>query len=170
MKKTILVSLIMILMLKSFGQNLKALDEKNGFRDYKFGDSISKFTNLKLYEMSKDSLTGYYTKLDDKLKIGDFDVTISYSFYKKVLSLIIIRTIDYNSSRGLLSLFKQQYGDGYKENQYIEDYSWWGKEVTLSYNENSATHKSTIYMWSNSIQNFQKKDKEEKVKNAAKDL
>jgi hypothetical protein len=94
MKKFILISIYStLLVFTSYAQNLKALDSKNGFRDFIFGTDVSQYQNLNLVEASKDSLTKYYLKTDDKLSIGQYDLeSVFYSFYKGKLDYIIIKT------------------------------------------------------------------------------
>ncbi len=171
MKKILLILIVLIAPFRLLtAQNLKALDEKNGFRDYKFGDSLSKFANLNLIEATKDSLTGYYIKTDDKLTIGENAVEIIYAFYRGQLYSVIIKTKGYINSRGLLKTIEELYGKGYQSNQYMEKYYWFGKECTASYDENSATHDARVYFNSKKISEVIKTESEQKTKNATKDM
>lgn len=82
----------------------------------------------------------------------------------------MIETEDYQGSRGMLDLFKQQYGKGEQKNQYIEEYTWFADKVFLTFKENSITKKAKIMMLSVPLYEMRKKDNAQKVKNASKDL
>lgn len=150
-------------------QNKKILDEKNGFRELKFGVSIDSVSNLNLVEDA--GLDKYYEKTNDKLTIGDFVVkSIHYGFYKGRLDLVIIKTVGYTNSKGVLAVFENQYGSGYKSNQYIEKYYWFGKTVTLTYDENSINNNATIFMSSKMFAELRKADEQAATNKAKNDL
>lgn len=161
----------MVVPLLTFSQTLKKLDEKNGFKVFKFGlppDSVDSY----LMEISEKGGVKYYSVIDTALlKIGDTKLeSITIGFYKNQLTYISIATKGYTNSRSLLDVFKKAYGSGYKSNPYIEDYSWWGKTVGLSYDENSATRDSSSLMYSITICDQKKKDDDEKANKATGDL
>ena len=171
MKKAISLFIITLTIFFCQAQEFKALDEKNGFRDYKFGIPTEEISNLKLVEASKDSLTKVYSKTDDKKQIGEYDVeNIYYSFYKNKLSFILLKTKGYLNSRGVLNVLVSLYGNGFQSNKYIEEYYWLGKVVTLSYKENSINNNATIIIQNNEIQNEKEADKSVKDKKATKDF
>jgi hypothetical protein len=168
MKKFILGAILLFSVL-GFSQNLKKLDEKNGFRQYKFGMSVDSIPNLKLIETSKNGFSKYYDKTDEVKKIGDFNVDrIVYGFYKDKLDIVMIYIKSYGNSKGILGVFETQYGKGYQANRYMEDYTWFGKTITLSYDENSLTNDSKIFIYTNQFTSEKAEDKkisEEKAKN-----
>jgi len=169
MKKYLLI-IILFISINSNGQNLKALDNKFGFREMQFGDTVSKFDDLVPVEYSNDSSSIFYRKTGDKLTIGSSEVEISYGFYKGHLYSIYIKTKGYENSRALLKTLEEMYGKGYQRNEYIKEYSWYGKKVSLSYDENSINHNATILMYSKESLNQQKKDEKEKAKKAKDDF
>jgi len=149
----------------SYSQNLKKLDEKNGFRDMKLGMSIDSIKNLKKIEDS-DNLK-FYQRLDENLIIGDYQVeSIVYGFYKGYLSFILIKTKGYTNSRGIKDVIVNLYGNGYQSNQYIEDYWWFANNVQLNYDENSITNDATIMFKSKPISKQMELDKKEKDEKA----
>jgi hypothetical protein len=168
MKKLILGAILLFSIL-GFGQNLKSLDEKNGFRDFKFSMSIDLFQNFKLIETSKDGFSKYYEKTDEVKKIGDYDTDrIIYGFYKDKLYIVMIYIKSYSNSKGILGIFESQYGKGYQANRYMNDYTWFGKTITLSYDENSLTNDSKIFLYTNQFdieKAADKKASQEKAKN-----
>ena len=151
----LLISLFVIFSININAQNTKALDEKNGFREVKF-------------EMLKDSIknlieieTDWYYKSDENLTLGEYSLySVNYGFYKNQLAYISIKTKGYSNSRGVLSILQKAYGNGYKSNQYIEDYSWYGSIANMVYKENSITNDASILMWSQKISDLKRKEKE----------
>jgi len=167
MKRLTLFFTISLMSALVYGQNLKALDEKNGFREYKFGIDTSAIPNLKLTETDNTGLTRFYEKTDEKLSIGDAEIeSIAYGFYKGQFYSVLIKTKGYSNSKALLEMMRELYGKGYQSNQFIETYIWFGKLVNASYDENSITRDATVYFTSKSIQEQKKKDADERKKKA----
>ena len=160
------MSAMLVLTLTSFSQNLKALDDKYGFREAKFEMSIDSIKNL---APTKES--NCYKSTTENLKLGDYDLTeIVYIFYKGQLSSIMIKTNGYINSRGVLNVLQSAYGKGYKSNEYIEEYYWSGKKTIMVYDENSINHNATILLWSKSMNQIEKADKENANSKAANQL
>jgi hypothetical protein len=148
-----------------FGQNQKALDDKNGFRDAIFERPFDSFKDL--INVEKD----FYTSTSEDLKLGNFQMDqVAYSFYKGQLYIIVIKTKGYTNSRGILKILQTAYGKGYQDNEYIESYSWFGKRVAMAYDENSPTNDATIFMWSVKLSDLKKLDEEKAAKEAARKL
>lgn len=170
MKNMIGYLLILTLALDTSGQNIKALDSKFGFREMHFNDSITVFNDLVPIEYSNDSLSVFYTRTGDKLTIGNAEVTISYGFYKDKFYSVFIKTKGFENSRELLTILKELYGRGYQDNNYIERYSWHGKKVSLSYEQNSITGDSDVLMYSRESISTQKRDNAERAKRSKNDF
>lgn len=146
-------------------QSTKDLDEKNGFREMKFGTPIDSFKGLKIIEESGDYI--FYEKENDAKNIGDFQLeTIYYGFYKGWFYVVVLETPGYSDSRGILGTLEELYGKGYQSNPYIEKYYWFGKKVTASYDENSVTKKATVRLSSKIIADRIDADKKEQQKKA----
>lgn len=169
--KNISLLLLLCSTLLSQAQNLKALDEKNGFREMKFGSDIKEFPAMSPIEYESDSLIIFYKLTDDKLKIGSHEVErITYGFYKDKFYLVMIKINGYSNSRGVLDVMTELYGKGDKSNRYIEKYYWSGDAVWASYSENSITNDAMIYFSSKTISDRVKKDKEQASKKAKSDM
>jgi len=167
--KLVVLVISMLMMTSLSAQNKKMLDEKNGFRELKFGMSIDSVSNLKLID--GNGISKYYEKTDDKLTIGDYAIeSITYGFYKGKLSFIMITTVGYANSKGVLNLFTTQYGKGYQSNQYIEEYWWFGKTVSLNYKENSINNNGKIIMSTNIFDDEKAADKKAATEKAKNDL
>ncbi|TGE22792.1 hypothetical protein [Hymenobacter metallicola] len=148
---------------------LAALDDKNGFRTYHFGDDVSTIPGLKEVEKSGD--TKYYTKTDENLKIGDADLhSITYGFYKGKLHYVVVRIKGIVDSRKVLAALETQYGSGYKSNRYLENYYWFGNKVNGTYDENSVTHDTTVSFSSVEIAKQKEEDAKAAAKKAGSDL
>jgi hypothetical protein len=171
MKKILFFSVFLCLSVSLIAQNLKALDTKNGFRDFKFGDDISTFKDLVEIEIGKDGLTKFYSITDDKLAIGTSELEkISYGFYKDKLFAITIATKGYSNSRGVLKALQELYGNGTQENRFMEKYTWWGSKVWAFYEENSITKNAQIMFLSKPIVDQRTQDEKENAKKASDDL
>ncbi|MGD0756205.1 MAG: hypothetical protein ABR927_14220 [Bacteroidales bacterium] len=156
--RTILFASIFILSrLISSGQNLKALDDKNGFREAKFGMSASSFK--KLEQMKEPPLVGldpsknknvdrtklypvkgsYYDK-DVDLHIGNFPLDyVVYHFYKdKLVSIGIKVSQGLTNQNGVLEVLETAYGKGVFEKNDdkwhpITYRIWEGEKVKMVY-------------------------------------
>lgn len=147
--------------------NLRALDEKYGFKSAIFEMPLSSFNNLEFIE------EGHNTKVyscNDDLKLGDFDLfNVSYFFYKERLSAVSISTKGLINSRGVLKVLQSAYGNGYKDNPYIEDYFWNGAKVIMTYEED-IDNNAAIWIISNILRKEQMEDEKKSADDAVKDL
>ncbi len=168
--KQILFFILTIVSINSYGQNLMALDTKFGFREMKFGDFSTKFDDLVIKECSNDSTSIFYNRTGDKLTIGSANVSIAYGFYKGYFFSVNIRTKGYEDSRVVLKTLEELYGKGYQKNEYIKEYRWNGKTVSLVYDENSINGSADILMYSKECMYQQLKDEKEKAKKAKIDF
>ena len=82
----------------------------------------------------------------------------------------MITTVGYTNSRGILNLLVTQYGKGYQPNQYIEEYWWFGKTVSLNYKENSINNNGKIIMTTNIFDEEKVADKKAATEKAKNDL
>ena len=165
MKKLLTVLIAVCLTFTLFAQNSKALDEKYGFREAKFETSFYLFKNLQEVEKS------YYKSTTEDLKLGRYALDeIYYGFYKNQLSTIFIKTKGYINSKGILSILQQAYGQGSQDNQYIEEYMWFGDKVGMVYRQNSITDGATVMMFSIKLMNSKEADEKQEAASAVKDL
>jgi len=163
MKNLTLILLLLISPIMLAGQNLKALDDKYGFREAKFETPIDSYKNF--VEIEK----GIYKSTTEILNIGEYTLDeVAYFFYNGQLSTIAIRTKGYLNSRGFLSILQEAYGMGYQRNKNIERYSWLGEKVTMSYNQNSATGDASIFIYSIKLSDLEKAEKKKAIEAAKK--
>ena len=155
----------MFLTLSCFSQNIKALDDKYGFRESKFESLKSSFCCLTEIEES------FFISTTEKLTLGEYKLDeVVYNFFENKLSTIMIKTKGYTNSRGVLKILQNAYGMGYQSNKYIEEYYWRGAKVTMIYDQNSITDDAIIYIWSITMRELEKNSEEAKTKKASGDL
>jgi hypothetical protein len=138
MKNPIFVLLTCVITISTYGQNIKALDEKFGFKETKLEMSISSFSNLVLKVTSPDNPNlKMYKVMRADLKIGNYTLDeIDYWFYKDKLQTIEITvTKGYSNQQGLLRVLETAYEKGeYGKTSYGSDkYHWYGEKVEMDY-------------------------------------
>ena len=162
MKKYLFTSIVCLLILSFTGIK----NEKYSFRDLAFETSIDSISGMTLIEDGGN--TKFYVRESDTLKIGENKLeSIHYGFYKGKLSSIIIKTTGYTNSRGVLDVLNENYGTPYRPNQFMDDYDWFGKKLTIMYDENSATNNASIYFFSKPMADLEKADKKQSAKNSS---
>ena len=171
MKKLTLFLFIICFSIICFSQNIRALDEKYGFRNFKFETNVNEFNNLVLTEATNDSIIKFYKMSDDKLLIGTNELeSITYIFFKDMLYGVLISVKGTGNCKGVLDTMRELYGKGTQPNQFMEKYSWHGNKVLASYDENSISNKATIIFMSVPLNNQEIIDKKEATKKAKDDM
>ena len=151
-------------------EELTTIDAKNGFRDLKFGISMSQVPGLVPHGKAIQS-EQMYTRPADSKKVGGATLSaIYYTFYKGNLLAVTLETKGYLSSQALFKAFKSLYGEPEKPNLYIENYQWLGTKVVASFEQNSITDNGSIYLISKPISAQMTSDQEKTAKKAASDL
>jgi hypothetical protein len=106
----------------------------DGIRGHMWGSASSELGETTVVESDADSKC--YTRKGDDLSVGvaNFD-TIAYCYYRDRLDVCIIHFTSYLNFSGVKTALFQKYGEGFKENPYIEKYNWFSPTVyvTLSY-------------------------------------
>ena len=161
MKTLSMILSFLIIPIVVIGQNLKALDDKNGFRKATFGMSPYSFKNLEqvmvqpLIGLKEDRnpknskfypVQGEYYDKDVDLYIGNFPLDyIKYYFYKNKLVTIEIKVRKgkgLNNQNGVLEVLETAYGKGVLkkvnntsavDNNSYSNYSWEGGKVKMKY-------------------------------------
>ena len=156
--KTKLMITILICSIQCIAQEFKALDDKNGFRNFIFGTDIASYKSMSQFDVSNDGLTKYYFKTDDKLTIGINKLEgIAYGFYKGKLSTIVIKTKGSENSHGVFASLREMYGSSWAPDEYTDQHHWLGKVVRMTYEE-TLNGDATVIMMSESIIKQIKKD------------
>lgn len=165
--KKIIVIIIMMTTLYVFAADQEK--EPSGFRGFKWGENISLNKDFILSENEKG--TKIYKRKNDKLKIGDADLTqIGYALYKEKFYGIIIFSKGSDNFSILKEIFIQNYGSYYQENKYIDEYYWKFDSVFISLSYNQFNEKTEISILYTPVIQEQNQDKKEKAAAANKDL
>ena len=147
--------------------SLKALDANNGFRQFRFGMDVRQYHTLKADTNLEMGGLRYYTLPGENLKVGAAELKcIAYAFYKGKLAAIFIQTTGLTNSQALCNALHAQYGTGSRSNPYLEYYFWFGKRVTLSYEQNTRTGAGLVMLLSNELRKQQKHDEARDTKQA----
>ena len=134
---SILLLFIIFIANKAIAQT--ALDNKNGFRDAKFGMPISAFKGMKR-DKSTDGITElkFYTRATDIKKLGDIPLnSITYTFNKVDRLMSILITADEQYGEDILETLNSAYGKGWHCTWCTakgEWYMWNGNSVRLNVN------------------------------------
>ncbi|OUJ73616.1 hypothetical protein [Hymenobacter crusticola] len=124
---------------------LQSLDEAYGFHGARFEKDTSAFRDLALAE--KAGNTRYYRRASEVKKLGEGEAAdITYGFYKGKLSVVVIKTQGVQNSRAVLAALQQQAGPGVKSSPFAQRYSWNGKLVHMSYEENAMSNDAVILL------------------------
>ena len=152
----------------------KAYAEKKGptgFRDNNWGMYLLGFTNIVLVEDDGD--TKFYTKTDDKLKIGEASLnSIKYGFWRDRFFTVDIEFSDTINFNNIHETLKQAYGNSIQINKYygIEEYFWSFTDISLFLNYNEITDMGNINYIYKPIQNEIENADQEKANAGVNDL
>ena len=151
MKKTLLLLLFTMGSIASYAQQLERvntqkpelLDAKNGFRNHNFGESLSSFEGLELFEDGGD--VKMYGRESENRIVGDCELfSIHYFFYKgKFCSVELEAWDDKNpsNSKELLNELRKAYG--IETARKGNNLTWFGDKVILGYKLKPSTSTTT---------------------------
>ena len=182
--RTILFASIFILSrLISNGQNIKALDDKNGFREAKFGMSPSSFKKLesvknvplkgideagyKSVPSNHVSHVSYEIEFYDKdvdLHIGNYSLDkVGYWFYKnKLVTIEIYLGESRKDLYGILEILETADGkavlkiDNFGEYHYV----WQGEKVEMEYTPSYNYWRNTIRITCKALKSWEKEEQQ----------
>ncbi|MBC6991941.1 hypothetical protein [Hymenobacter sp. BT491] len=171
MRKVIAVLALLPFTIGAFAQDTKPsiqkLDEKNGFRDMKFGADSSTLEGRKFF-MTSDGVR-YYIRPTDDPKIGGSTVQIYYGFYKGRLLTVGMTAPDKANGQALFDALVATYGVPIKPNQYVNIYYWYGGLVNMSYDA-SKMLRPQVFIVSRPLTTQAQADKAAAAKRASSDL
>lgn len=144
-------------------------NEPDSFRGMKWGTSLKDLTDMSVATGQKED--HLYVKKNDKLQIGDADLTgIRYGFYKDQFYSVWIRFDSFSNFQKLKETLFQQYGTGEKTNPFMDNYYWFGANVLIYLDYNSIAKRGSIMYSYKPIMEEKKKDDKDKAKKASGDL
>ena len=146
-------------------------NEPTGFRGIAWGTNISQLPDMIKMPGGEGRDTQVYKRRDEKMQIGDAQITnIAYGFYKGRFSTVIIDYKDLTNAMKLKETLFLQYGDGYRPNQFMEEYHWNSSRVFVSYEYHEISGKGSIGYLYLPITNEEHRDATNKAKSAGADL
>lgn len=134
MKKTLFAVLAIFIFCSTGSAAIK--DSPDGFRGIKWGQSPSALGKYTL--LAHTGGLGYYLKNDDKLKIGDADLTsIMYIFWENKFVMAVIQTEGSGNSNALRTAMIARYGEPeHGQNNANESSVWHDDNIVITYNYN----------------------------------
>ena len=145
--------------------------EPDGFRGIKWGQDISTVDGL-VYVSTDPSYGGIdcYIREGDELKMGNAKLErIVYGFWKNKFSDVRISTKGYTNWSSFKAVVFEKFGEGYQDNEYIEEYVWWGEKTWMILEYNEFSKEGLLFMFSKDI-GFQKEEWEkEQAKKGAEE-
>jgi hypothetical protein len=166
----VLLCLLAIISISSYGQNLAELEKRNGFKDIKLGMVVDSLKGAKLKKefMEKDEFPAklYSVEHPDFDKIGEVKVNkIEVKAYKNLIyEITIVCDKDLRMMRALESIYGKSEYDLKKET-----YFWRTENVILKFRSHSKNHLELLYI-SFPVLKMMKADKNQKVDDIANDF
>lgn len=163
-------SIALTLMVTVLPANAQTID---GFRGYKWGadyesmrakfsleDTVEEMNDLVIYDSNVRTLGGIHLK------------GCSFVFYKGMFSGVVIYTPNHASSRALLRLWTEAYGEAYKPNDFIEEYYWdkIGDDSYATYDQNYATNEASLIYGCLSLMQKREQDEQDAARKGVSDL
>lgn len=136
----------------AFGQNLEALDAQNGFLEVRLGAALDTLKGFEKFgsRLKKDR---YRCGGCPKSYAGVRFSEIEFLFYKNRLHSIVLNLNGEKDSQAFLELLKLFYGDGVQLGM-APNYTWEGKVVKLTYEQNLFTKNTVVVFESVEVQRF----------------
>lgn len=130
--------------------SLRALEEKNGFRDVQLGSDSSALAGRVLQTHAGNSYT--YARAADSPQIGGATAAgISYTYYKGRLSTVTVLAEGAANAAALKDALEAQYSWGIPENAYSKTYYWQTKRVKMVYQIDPVTDKGALFVFSREV-------------------
>lgn len=137
MKKALLLAVCLLVVCNKQPTGLDLLDEKNGFRDAKFGRDLKEFQNM-VFIGGKGNIKNYM-RTTDNLTIDNEKIDkIEYGFFKNKLYQVFITSTNTTAGMSIRMTLERAYGKPTKENKPLKYEAeatslWEGKKVKLAY-------------------------------------
>jgi uncharacterized beta-barrel protein YwiB (DUF1934 family) len=176
MKKQLLSLFLMLFSTTiMLAQNIKKLDEKNGFKEITLGSfhqDVKQYLAPEPDEVNEAEKTATYKVTDASFfVVGESEISsIQVQFFKDKVASILLETKGLQNSKALLKALTMAYGNGEKRNTYIEEYHWNGKKVLMSYKMNGASKNTIISISSKDLLESSEKYNKDSKKNVTKEL
>lgn len=145
-QRLILALLLGVSIATANAQSITDLDAKNGFRDVVFGNALSSYPDMKLFNGGQ--AIKYYKRESDRLFIGEARLSeIKYGFYNGRLVDVTIELADLRSVGPVVKALQASYGPG-KEGLMAFSKSWSGRKVQMELNDYKQMSGPVLYIMS----------------------
>jgi len=163
---SILVALIFFMLPNN---SLCFQNEPDGFRGIKWGNNIKDLKGMGIAADDGDSK--YYIRKNDKLKIGDAVLeSITYGFYKNRFHFVLIEFKAGTNYMKIKETLFEQYGAGNQNNEFLEQYTWYGSNVDILLKYSKISKEGRISYFYKPLTDEQTKDRKEKSIKGTGDL
>lgn len=129
-------------------------DKWAGFRNLKWGTNIKAMNDPNMILVEKGNELTIYRSLDDKLSIGNAELSsLLYTCFQDRFCAVMIETKKWSNFAHLRDAVFAYYGEGYKQNEFIDEWMWNSRLPTgpknvmmgLEYNKFSEEGKLGIF-------------------------
>jgi hypothetical protein len=147
-----------------------AFDPPQGFGGIKWGSPIVELGDqFTLVDERGDGT--FYARKDDRLKIGDAEVTgIIYGFYKHRFYYVSVRFSRPTDFRAIKDNLFEAYGPGERPRQDMEQYFWDSAEVFIMLGYSEVSQRGRLVYFYNPIAEQQTADEKARAKEEREDL
>jgi hypothetical protein len=133
---------------------LALIDQKNGFRDHHFGETLAQFPGLQLsqYQLDLSPNQQEYVKplAKENLHVGETQLSVlNYSFFKGQFYQVSL-TATGPKAMGLLAALTSLYGPPTQPNPYKRVYWWHGQQASAMFEQKGGDAPSAR-IWSNAL-------------------
>ena len=142
--------------------SLANLDERYGFRELKFEQSLKSCKDMVVIE--EDGEMKFCTRKNESLLLSGAKLkSIEYGFFRgKFATVTVIAATEFDGDMLFKSL-EADYGPGRKAPRNITKYYWFGQKVVTDYTS-TGTGSPSFAMWSKPLQALRQAQKEEKTR------
>ena len=138
--------LIGVLIFSFAGTVLSKSEDRGGFRNLKWQDSISKYKNTMRLTSEKGNAKKFYVIDNDDMLLGKIKLSsITYIFNKNKFSSVALQTEQSKSNLKQVVLeLKKTFGEPYYSNKYINKYRWKNDTTEVFLKCRASSHKCSI--------------------------
>ena len=148
--KNLMMFLLIIMTLTVFPTSSFAYtyqNEPDGFREIKWGTDFETVKDQLMFASLDESYGGIkvYTKINDEMNIGTASLeSVEYCFWQNKFVMAYINVLGINNWLGVQDALKYKFGQGFKSNRFIEDYTWVGNTTIINSKYSDIERKGTI--------------------------
>jgi hypothetical protein len=117
------------------------LDRENGFRGARFGSAPADAAGMELVSGRAAGGTATWIRPSDRLRLGNAKLdAVTYGYFDDQLYFVALFTSGRGNAKKALGFLEARYGLGTPVIGESREYVWRGRNVTLHFREDPATH------------------------------